>query len=73
MGKPEEGGKKMPVVTVKMFRGRTKEQKKDLVEKITRAVCEAVNVKPEDVIVIIEEMEKEHYAVGGRTFDEEKK
>ena len=57
----------MPVVTVKMFKGRTKQQKKELVRKVTEAVCESVNVKPEDVIVIIEEMEKEHYAIAGKT------
>ncbi len=60
----------MPLVTVKMFKGRSKEQKKALVQEVTRAVCETVNVTPEDVIVVIEEMEKENYAIAGKTFDE---
>lgn len=55
----------MPIVTVKMLEGRTDEQKKALVEKVTAAVAETVNAKPEAVTIVIEEMAKNHYATGG--------
>lgn len=55
----------MPIVTVKLLEGRTDEQKKALVEKVTAAVVETVNAKPEAVTIVIEEMAKNHYATGG--------
>jgi 4-oxalocrotonate tautomerase len=55
----------MPIVTVKMLEGRTDEQKKALDEKVTAAVAETVNAKPEAVTIVIEEMAKNHYATGG--------
>lgn len=55
----------MPIVTVKLLEGRTEEQKKALVEKVTEAVVETVNTKPEAVTIVIEEMSKSHYATGG--------
>ncbi|RUL53126.1 MULTISPECIES: 2-hydroxymuconate tautomerase [Lysinibacillus] len=55
----------MPIVTVKLLEGRTDEQKKALVEKVTEAVVETVNAKPEAVTIVIEEMAKNHYATGG--------
>lgn len=55
----------MPYVTVKMLPGRTDEQKKALVEKVTAAVHETCNAPKENIVVFIEEMEKSHYAVGG--------
>ncbi|MBB5149921.1 MULTISPECIES: 2-hydroxymuconate tautomerase [Ureibacillus] len=55
----------MPVVTIKMLEGRTDEQKKAMVEKVTEALVETINAKPEAVTIIIEEMSKNHYATGG--------
>ncbi|QCR31382.1 2-hydroxymuconate tautomerase [Lysinibacillus sp. SGAir0095] len=55
----------MPIVTVKLLEGRNDEQKKALVEKVTAAVVETVNAKPEAVTIVIEEMAKNHYANGG--------
>ncbi|KGR75929.1 2-hydroxymuconate tautomerase [Ureibacillus sinduriensis] len=55
----------MPIVTVKMLEGRSDEQKKALVEKVTAAVVETVNAPPEAVTIVIEEMSKNHYAKAG--------
>lgn len=55
----------MPIVTVKMIEGRTDEQKKALVEKVTAAIVETTNAPAEAVSIIIEEMSKNHYATGG--------
>jgi 4-oxalocrotonate tautomerase len=37
----------MPIITVKLCRGRTLEQKRKLVEKVTAAVVETADVKAE--------------------------
>ena len=55
----------MPYVTVKMLKGRTEEQKKALVEKVTDAVVETTGASKEKVTVFIEEMANNHYEVGG--------
>jgi len=60
----------MPIVQINLIEGRTAEQKKTLVEKVTGAVCESVDVKPEQVRIIISEMRRDHYATGGVLFSE---
>jgi 4-oxalocrotonate tautomerase len=61
----------MPYVTVKMIEGRTEEQKKALVEKVTVAVSETTGAPVEKVVVFIEEMSKNHYAVAGKRLSDE--
>lgn len=48
-----------------MIEGRTDEQKRALVEKVTAAVSETTGAPAENVSIIIEEMSKAHYATGG--------
>ncbi|MGE7917334.1 2-hydroxymuconate tautomerase [Viridibacillus sp. NPDC093762] len=55
----------MPIVTIKMIEGRTDDQKRDLVEKVTAAISESVDAPKENISIIIEEMQKSHFAVGG--------
>ncbi|TFE04188.1 2-hydroxymuconate tautomerase [Jeotgalibacillus salarius] len=55
----------MPIVTVKMLEGRSDDQKKALAEKVTDAVVETTGATPDKVSIIIEEMKKTDYAVGG--------
>ena len=61
----------MPYVTVKMLKGRTEEQKKALVEKVTDAVVETTGASKEKVTVFIEEMANNHYAVGGKRLSDQ--
>ncbi|MBU9714886.1 2-hydroxymuconate tautomerase [Evansella tamaricis] len=56
----------MPIVTVKMLEGRSDEQKRQLVEKVTDAVSETTKAPKEKVAVIIEEMSPAHYGVAGK-------
>ncbi|WP_101842345.1 2-hydroxymuconate tautomerase [Halobacillus sp. Marseille-P3879] len=56
----------MPIVTVQMLEGRTDEQKKALVESVTDSVIETTGARREAVTVVIEEMKKQHYGVGGK-------
>ncbi|WML46286.1 2-hydroxymuconate tautomerase [Neobacillus sp. PS3-40] len=61
----------MPYVTVKMLAGRTEDQKKALVEKVTDAVSETTGAPKENVVVFIEEMTKNHYGVAGKRMSDQ--
>ncbi|WP_186575887.1 2-hydroxymuconate tautomerase [Aquibacillus kalidii] len=56
----------MPYVTVKMLEGRTDEQKKALIEKVTEAVVETTGASQDKVVVFVEEIDKKLYGVGGK-------
>lgn len=55
----------MPIVTVQLLEGRTHEQKKALVEKVTAVVAETTDASVENVTIIIEDMPKNHFASAG--------
>ncbi len=48
----------MPVVIIKMAKGRTAEQKKIVVKEFTRIITETFGVGPEMVTIFIEEWKK---------------
>lgn len=60
----------MPILQIHLLEGRDKEKKKKLVEKVTQAVCESLDVKPEQVRIILSEMARENYAAAGKLFSE---
>lgn len=55
----------MPIVNVKLLEGRTDDQLKDLVNEVTNAVEKTTGANKKAIHVVIEEMKKSHYAVGG--------
>ncbi|OGX79432.1 4-oxalocrotonate tautomerase [Exiguobacterium sp. SH31] len=55
----------MPYVTVKMLPGRTVDQKRALIEKVTDAVSETTNAPKENITVFIEEMDATNYGQAG--------
>ncbi len=55
----------MPYVNVKMLSGRSTDQKRELAKSITDSVASICNAKPEFVYVVIEDVDKENWAVGG--------
>jgi len=56
----------MPIVEIQMFEGRTLEQKRALVENVTRAVEESIGADRNTIRVLIHEMKKENWGIGGR-------
>jgi 4-oxalocrotonate tautomerase len=56
----------MPFIHVRMFEGRTQEQKRAFVEAITRETVATLNCSPEAVDVVIEDVRKSDWATGGR-------
>jgi len=63
--KEKEGLLIMPIVSIRISRGRTVEQKRAMVQSVTQAIVSAIDVRPEWVTVIIEEFERENWATGG--------
>ncbi|EKU47085.1 4-oxalocrotonate tautomerase [Staphylococcus massiliensis] len=55
----------MPIVTVQLIEGRTDEQLKAMVSEVTDAVEKTTGANREAIQVVIEEMKKTHYSVGG--------
>jgi 4-oxalocrotonate tautomerase len=55
----------MPVVTVKMAKGRSLEVKRRLVAELTMVIADVLDVKPEWVTVLLEEYDRENWASGG--------
>ena len=55
----------MPLVNIKMLEGRTLEQKKELVKRVTQAVVETTGATPENVSIVIEDMARDNFAQAG--------
>lgn len=56
----------MPIITVKMAKGRTIEQKQNFVEAITKEAVEKLNIKGDWVTVIFDEYDRENWASNGQ-------
>ena len=55
----------MPIISVQMYEGRTTDQKRRLVERITDAVVTSLDVKPEEVRIFLQEIAKHNVATAG--------
>lgn len=55
----------MPLVNIKMFKGRTLDQKRKLVRAITDDMVKILKVEPDWVTIFIEELEMHHWSEGG--------
>lgn len=55
----------MPVVEVKLWSGRTPEQKEILIKNVTDAVCDSVGCPREHVHVVIDDVDKSNWGIGG--------
>jgi len=60
----------MPLIEMSLLAGRTPEQKKLLVEKLTEATVEALGSKPEAVTVILRDVERHDWAKAGKQLSE---
>ena len=60
----------MPLINVKMTRedgGATKEQKEELAKELTNAFVKIFNRGQNSTVVIIDEVNTDNYAIGGKT------
>ncbi len=60
----------MPVVTIRMSKGRTLEQKRQLAERITADIVSTLDVDPEWVTILFEELDRENIAKAGTLLSE---
>lgn len=56
----------MPVVRISMYDGRTLDQKRQLVKEVTEAVARVTGNSEEGVHVIIDEVRRENWSIGGK-------
>ena len=55
----------MPLAQLYLAEGRTPEQKKVLIEKVTQAFVDALGSKPETVSIIVQDIPKNAWGTGG--------
>ena len=55
----------MPVVHIYMFPGKTKEQKNQLVKRISKDFEDVANIKPESLNILFHDVAKEDWGVRG--------
>ncbi|HHZ02462.1 MAG TPA: 2-hydroxymuconate tautomerase family protein [Tissierellia bacterium] len=55
----------MPIVQIEMLKGRTLEQKREMVKEVTEAISKTANCPKENVRIIIREMDPENFAEVG--------
>lgn len=56
----------MPILQIEILKGRTLEQKREMVKKVTDVVSETLNCPKEAVRIIIREMEFDNFAHAGK-------
>ncbi len=54
----------MPIITLKIFPGRTAKQKRELAAAYAKETARIIGCPQESVITVIEETEKENWAFG---------
>ncbi len=60
----------MPTYHVEMFEGRSVEQKKKLVQEITRVTVEVLGGSPDSIDIVITEVKRENWATAGKLWSE---
>ena len=56
----------MPLIRVEMFEGRSTEKKRELVEALTRETVRVCGCSPEAVMILIQDVKKSDWGVGGQ-------
>lgn len=57
----------MPVAQIHIMEGRSDEQKEMLIEEVTSAIARSLGSPEANVRVIITEMPKQHFGIGGQS------
>lgn len=55
----------MPIVHIHMLEGRSTDEKRALVKRVTDALCDTIGATPERVRIILKDMPHDEYAIGG--------
>ena len=57
----------MPLISVQIVKGRTREQKRSLIRGLAEAAITALGVPEQSVRVLLTEIEPEHWGIGLKT------
>lgn len=60
----------MPLIDISIARGRSPEQLRAFIDAVHRAAEETVDAAPENVIVLVREIEQEHWSRTNQTVAE---
>ncbi|MCK7595024.1 4-oxalocrotonate tautomerase family protein [Lysobacter sp. CAU 1642] len=63
----------MPYVNVQILRGTSRDQRKALVEDITRSLVERLGKRPETIHIVIQEIDEAHWGFAGMLTDDWKR
>jgi 4-oxalocrotonate tautomerase len=55
----------MPIIQVNLLQGRTEDVKRKFVLGVTQLACDCLDVKADQVRVILNEMSRDNYAIAG--------
>lgn len=56
----------MPIIRVEMFKGRSRQQKRELVEALTDAMVNTTGANRDAIWVVLSDVEKEDWGFGGQ-------
>ncbi|MCK4821863.1 2-hydroxymuconate tautomerase family protein [bacterium] len=56
----------MPVIKIDMWEGKDKDTKKKLIESVSKAVSQSLNISEEWVHIVINEIPKENWGINGK-------
>lgn len=57
----------MPIAQISIMEGRSKEAKAELIREVTDAICRSLGARRETVRVLVYEIEKAEWGIGGET------
>lgn len=57
----------MPIAQIHIMEGRSDEQKERLIEEVTQAIARSLDAPEANVRVLIDEMPKQHFGIGGQS------
>ena len=57
----------MPIVSINIMEGRSDEQKERMIDAVSDALASSLDAPKESVRVMINEMPKQHFGIGGQS------
>jgi 4-oxalocrotonate tautomerase len=60
----------MPTMHIELFEGRSPDQKRELVEALTRETCRVLDCEPSAVDIILIDVRRDNWATGGVMWSE---
>ncbi|MCH2556085.1 MAG: 2-hydroxymuconate tautomerase family protein [Alcanivorax sp.] len=57
----------MPIATIQIMEGRDKAAKERLIKEVTDAICSSIGARREAVRIVLQEVPKSHWGIGGET------